>query len=121
MRGRIAVLLTAVVLTVALGSCSRKEEELTVVQIEVGTVSNNDGSLWAWSNNRWGYLGAGITENSYNPMQIMEYVLAVSAGDLHTVVLKGDRSVWAWGNNANGQLGDGTTEDRHSPVQIIFE
>ena len=36
-------------------------------------------------------------------------VAAVSAGLVHSVVLKTDHSLWATGYNNNGELGNGTT------------
>ncbi len=45
-------------------------------------------------------------------------MIAIAAGDTHTVALKTDGTVWAWGNNSNGQLGDGTTTQRTKPVEV---
>lgn len=42
----------------------------------------------------------------------------VSAGSIHTVVLRSDGTVWAWGYNGYGNLGDGTNTERHTPVQV---
>lgn len=36
-------------------------------------------------------------------------VIAIAAGEKHSLAIKGDGTVWAWGSNAGGQLGDGTT------------
>jgi alpha-tubulin suppressor-like RCC1 family protein len=49
----------------------------------------------------------------------MTGVQAVSAGDLHTMILKTDGMLWATGRNAAGQLGDGTLTNRSSPVQVM--
>jgi alpha-tubulin suppressor-like RCC1 family protein len=43
-------------------------------------------------------------------------VVAIAAGESHSLALKSDGTVWAWGWNAYGQLGDGTTSLRTSPV-----
>jgi len=43
----------------------------------------------------------------------------VSAGDLHTVLLKNDGTVWAWGYNSAGELGNGTTTNSSVPVQVM--
>jgi hypothetical protein len=45
-------------------------------------------------------------------------VVAIAAGDGHTVVLKRDGTVWAWGRNWSGQLGDGTYTNRATPVAV---
>src|SRR5439155_16402210 len=43
----------------------------------------------------------------------------VSAGGLHTAVLKSDGTLWTWGYNTYGQLGGGSAEPfRSSPAQI---
>lgn len=46
-------------------------------------------------------------------------VQAVSAGELHTLILKTDGTLWATGDNFCGQLGEGTTTSRSTPVRII--
>jgi len=82
-----------------------------------------DGVLWGWGWNIYGQLGdgrAGITHfNNPTPVQIMDGVIAVSSGGLHTMAIRFDGSLWAWGSNEHAQLGDGTTTDRHSPVKIM--
>ena len=44
---------------------------------------------------------------------------AISAGGLHSLILRTDGSVWAAGRNDSGQLGDGTTTARSSPVMVL--
>lgn len=48
----------------------------------------------------------------------MTNVIAVAAGDDHSLALKADGTVWAWGANSDGQLGDGTPTMRLSAVQV---
>jgi alpha-tubulin suppressor-like RCC1 family protein len=46
---------------------------------------------------------------------------AISAGEIHSLALKGTKSLWAWGNQANGRLGNGvTTGNQASPVQSCY-
>lgn len=45
-------------------------------------------------------------------------VVAIAAGQYHSLALRSDGTVWAWGWNYYGQLGDGTTIDRTTPVQV---
>ncbi|MFZ4797881.1 MAG: cadherin-like beta sandwich domain-containing protein [Bacteroidia bacterium] len=42
----------------------------------------------------------------------------ISAGNGHTLGIKGNGSLWAWGNNFSGQLGNGTTNSELSPIQV---
>lgn len=44
--------------------------------------------------------------------------LAVAAGGLHSLALRGDGTSWAWGDNTYGQLGDGTTASRSTRVWL---
>ena len=89
-----------------------------------------DGSLWVWGENPKGQLGDGtvttfdgalniISDNGKSrPFKLMDNVVAVAAGDNHSLALKTDGSVWAWGENRYGQLGDGTNNDRLAPVYV---
>ena len=81
----------------------------------------NDGTVWTWGKNDNGQLGDGTTTQRTSPVQVpgLSGIVAVAAGDAHTVALRGsDGTVWTWGKNDNGQLGDGTTTQRTSPVQV---
>jgi len=70
----------------------------------------SDGTIWSWGANNSFQLGQG-TQGSQNPIpkQVpnLGNVIAVAAGEHHSVALKGDGSVWAWGLSQNGELGDG--------------
>ena len=64
----------------------------------------------------------GTTEDRHHPIRIKEDVLAVSAGNRHTMAITADGSLWGWGDNGDavfGILGDGTTKGRLSPVRIM--
>lgn len=79
----------------------------------------NDGTVWAWGDNRCGQLGIGNTTDQYYPVQIPNFntVIAIAGGQFHSLALKSDGTVWAWGYNLHGQIG---TEDytQYSPVQV---
>ncbi len=45
-------------------------------------------------------------------------VIAIAAGDNHSLALKEDGTVWAFGLNSSGQLGDGSTLNKVKPVQV---
>jgi alpha-tubulin suppressor-like RCC1 family protein len=60
-------------------------------------------------------VGASVSKTFTVPTNPCPFV---SAGDSHTVALRGDGTVWAWGANGSGQLGDGTTTLRDTPVQV---
>jgi alpha-tubulin suppressor-like RCC1 family protein len=59
-----------------------------------------------------------ITRTIPGPVSGLSNVIAIAAGDTHTVALKSDGTVWTWGDNSFGQLGDGTTTLRTTPVQV---
>ncbi|MCK9314050.1 MAG: hypothetical protein M0P20_08400, partial [Methanocorpusculum sp.] len=87
------------------------------------------GTVWAWGNNYNGQLGDGTAGGEYDydagidkntPVQVwgLTGVIAISAGNSHSLALKSDGTVWAWGDNSTGQLGDGTTMDKSLPVRV---
>jgi uncharacterized repeat protein (TIGR01451 family) len=86
-----------------------------------------DGTVWAWGWNANGQLGNGTTTDQPTPVQVkdpsdssgfLSGVIAVAAGERHSLALKANGAVWAWGYGANGQLGDGTWEWRPAPVHV---
>jgi len=81
----------------------------------------SDGTVWAWGQNNYGQLGDGTMNNERRtPVQVSNLtdVVAIAAGDNHSLALKSDGTVWAWGRNDFGQLGDGTSSNRSTPVQV---
>ncbi len=87
----------------------------------------SDGTVWAWGDNSNGQLGNNSTTDSHAPVQVLgaggvgvlNSVVAISAGDAHTVALKSDGTVWAWGDNVLGELGNNSNTDSHLPVQVL--
>jgi uncharacterized repeat protein (TIGR01451 family) len=86
-----------------------------------------DGTVWAWGWNTNSQLGDGTTSNQPTPVQVedpsdptgfLTNVVAVAAGERHSLALKQSGEVWSWGYNANGQLGDGTFEGKTVPVRV---
>ncbi|MCL1864681.1 MAG: hypothetical protein FWF73_02595 [Spirochaetes bacterium] len=81
-----------------------------------------DGSLWAWGNNRYGQLGLIIPDLTAIPIpiqiEIKDKWKAVSAGYNYTAAIKENGTLWAWGRNNYGQLGNGSTTDSYTPVIV---
>lgn len=91
----------------------------------------NDGTVWAAGYNGFGVIGNGTTtgdgaNNVRTPVQVitsvggaaLSDVVAVAAGQNHSLALKSDGTVWAWGSNGYGQLGTGNTTNSAVPVQV---
>lgn len=87
----------------------------------------DDGTVWAWGENKYGQLGRGYTnlneryaariaiDGNSNPF---DGVMAIASGWEHMLALKEDGTVWAWGGNGDGQLGIGNRTDKLVPVQV---
>src|SRR5438128_1337854 len=52
------------------------------------------------------------------PVGLLTGVVALAAGEEHSLALLNNGTVMAWGENAHGQLGDGTTTNRDVPVAV---
>ncbi|EIJ78032.1 regulator of chromosome condensation-like protein [Bacillus methanolicus PB1] len=85
-----------------------------------------DGTVCAWGANYSGQLGDGTNTDRSIPVQVkgiggsgvLNNVIAISAGEFHSLALLNDGTVLAWGNNDYGQLGDGTNTESNVPVQV---
>ncbi|MEN6355760.1 MAG: RCC1 repeat-containing protein [Armatimonadota bacterium] len=80
----------------------------------------SDGTVWAWGDNTQAQLGDGTGNNvRLTPVQVsgLNGVVAIAAGENHTVALKSDGTIWAWGSNGCGQVCSGTT-CYETPVQV---
>jgi alpha-tubulin suppressor-like RCC1 family protein len=80
------------------------------------------GSLKGWGWDNYGQLdNSFVTDQAQaTPERIsLSGVVAVGAGQYHSLAVRRDGTVWGWGKNSGGQLGDGTTTDRSSPVQVV--
>nr|GEV70481.1 ultraviolet-B receptor UVR8 [Tanacetum cinerariifolium] len=51
---------------------------------------------------------------------ISRKVVAISAGEAHTLALTGDGSVYSWGRGTFGRLGTGSEHDRLFPIKVGF-
>nr|WP_240546060.1 hypothetical protein [Paenibacillus artemisiicola] len=89
-----------------------------------GLALKQDGTVWAWGLNNYGQLGEyGQSYDRYTPIQVqrLSSVIAIAAGNEHSLALESDGTVWAWGNNSNGQIGDGSGRPglgHSAPIQI---
>jgi alpha-tubulin suppressor-like RCC1 family protein len=83
----------------------------------------SDGSVWGWGENGYGQLANGTTTlfgGVTKPTKAkLSSVIAIAAGDEHTLALRSDGTVWAAGSNRWGQLGTGTFNDSGNPVRVI--
>jgi alpha-tubulin suppressor-like RCC1 family protein len=89
----------------------------TVVAVAAGLYHSlalcSDGKVAAWGYNGDGQLGNIITTSSSVPVAVTtttvlagKTVVAVAAGQAHSLALCSDGTVAAWGYNGNGQLGN---------------
>src|SRR5439155_18620132 len=80
----------------------------------------SDGSLWAWGHNDAGQLGIGTTspDPDWTPTRVsgLSNVMAMDAGNLHSVARTSDGAVWVWGDNTYGQLGLGSADSTPHPT-----
>ena len=85
----------------------------------------SDGTVAAWGLNSSGQLGNGTTANSSVPVSVTysgalsgKFVVAISAGNNHSLALCSDGTVAAWGDNTYGQLGNNSTTSSNVPVLV---
>lgn len=80
----------------------------------------SDGTVWAWGGNTYaGQLGDGTNVDKTTPVQVsgLTGIVAITAGDFHSLAIKNDGTLWAWGSNSYGELGV-SGGNRNAPVQV---
>src|SRR5579871_435494 len=85
-----------------------------------------DGTVWACGDNDYGQLGNGTTSGSTVPLEVkgpsgvgyLENIIAIAAGNFHSMALSADGTVYTWGRNSHGQLGLGDAVDRYYPDHV---
>jgi len=104
---------------------------------------NHKGRVYTWGNNGAGWdsgggrLGDGSTTSSSTPVVVLRgeqqaedpcnpdtnltRIVAVSAGEGHSMALDANGYVYCWGHNKYGQLGDGTNDQRLVPARVVGE
>ena len=97
-----------------------------------GLALREDGTVWSWGFASEGQLGTGndgfpgITTSGrsigYVPFAVpvcgLTDVVAIAAGNSHSLALDSGGQVYSFGNNTWGQLGDGTTASRTTPAEV---
>jgi len=87
----------------------------------------DDGTLWAWGDNKYGKLGIGTYDEHHTvPYQVrgpdnagfLTDVVDAAAGDNHSLALRRDGTVYACGYNLSGQLGSNDLNYYRSPHQV---
>ncbi len=74
----------------------------------------SDGTVWSWGQNWARQLGDGTTTDRTTPVHVvgtngtgqLSGIVAIAAGESHTLALGSDGTLYAWGMNDYGQLGD---------------
>lgn len=90
---------------------------------EFSLALSDQGKLYAWGENAQGQLGEGFTNaRSSEPVAVTGLdsvvIVAVDAGNDHSLALDDSGKIYAWGYNDGGQVGNGTTVDASTPVLI---
>jgi alpha-tubulin suppressor-like RCC1 family protein len=103
--------------------------------------ANYNGCVYAWGRNSknteftdyGGQLGDGTENDSDTPVKVLsgeqdpgnpdtflKDIVAVSAGDCHSMALDKNGNVWTWGDNEYGQLGINSSDPcRLTPVKVL--
>jgi len=99
---------------------------------------NYQGRVYTWGSNGGGWdsdggrLGNGTTDDTStpvivlsgwqdpnNPDSYLKGIVAISAGEGHSMALDIYGNVWTWGDNSHGQLGNGTDDPCTTPVKVV--
>jgi len=81
-----------------------------------------DGAVWSWGDGAAGMLGHGDEQIQLLPKKVEAFagrcVVAVSAGEYHSLAITADGSAWSWGDGYPGKLGHGDEQTQLLPKKI---
>jgi hypothetical protein len=102
---------------------------------------NTSGIVYCWGDNGAGYDGteggrlgngevtgeestpvivlAGQQDPNHPRTSYLKNIVAISAGEAHSMALDMYGNVWIWGDNDFGQLGTGTNDPCTTPVRVV--
>ncbi len=87
------------------------------------------GNVWAWGADSNGELGDNNTLDEFTPAKVktnnpdamdppLANIIAIGAGNAHSLAVDNSGNVWAWGQDNQSQLGDRQTSDESLPVKV---
>jgi alpha-tubulin suppressor-like RCC1 family protein len=82
----------------------------------------NDGTVWAWGDNKQGQLSGSPSQGTPIPFAVsgLSNIREISAGSGFVVVRDSSQAIWVWGINYDGQLGNGGTQGSSTPLKVVF-
>ena len=87
-----------------------------------------DGLVFAWGGNLYGQVGDDSGSNQASPVAVRrsgafadQTLMAVTAGDVHSLALSASGRLFAWGENFHNQIGDGLGYGVYSfPAAVVM-
>lgn len=87
-----------------------------------------NGTVMACGMNTYGQLGNGTTTDSALPVQVkgpngvgvLSNIIAIAAGDNHSLALSADGTIYSWGRGDKGQLGNGSWGNFSVPTLALY-
>ncbi len=83
----------------------------------------SDGTVLSWGSDSAGQLG-NVATNPFEPTPVavsgLTDIVAVVAGENHSLALKANGDLYAWGSDSDGQIGNGGAINTNQPLPVQF-